>query len=372
MTDPTAPNLFRLLGVVEPAQCVIILEEADKIDKSTELMAVLKTGYSYYGSVPKINPYTLKQEFFFTYCSKIIVSEQSLNHSIARGVNSRTFPINCFKGIAKHDIKETLNPTATGGLDNKELLQEIMDFRKLLLVYRLKHFKDPIPDLDIGVEGRDKELVKHAIQLFYKCKCEKQVTATLQKFLDIKNEKRNSAIEAILLPIIHSLVINNKIIQIASASIWEELIKEIPGKINENRPNQFHSYDYGDLYSTTISGIICDSFGAKIKHGNRRNYLVFDPEIIENLSKEENTTIEVKGIKKSEGVKGMKGSKRGTYDISTLLDEEEEETEINDNDNDDDDDDDSNSDENEDLPPSNDSTAFMPSLSTPEDKEEEI
>ena len=107
MTDPSAPNLFRLLGIVEPVQCTMVLEEADKIDKITELMAVLKTGYSYYGSVPKINPYSLKQEFFYTYCPKIIVSERSLNQTIAKGVNSRTFPINCIKGSTKYDIKES-------------------------------------------------------------------------------------------------------------------------------------------------------------------------------------------------------------------------------------------------------------------------
>ena len=97
MTDPSAPNLFRLLGFVEPGQCTIVLEEADKIDKITELMAVLKTGYSYYGTVPKINPYTLKQESFYSYCPKVIVSERSLSQSVAKGVNSRTFPIGWYQ-----------------------------------------------------------------------------------------------------------------------------------------------------------------------------------------------------------------------------------------------------------------------------------
>jgi hypothetical protein len=30
MTDPSAANLFRLLGIVEPVQCTMVLEEADK------------------------------------------------------------------------------------------------------------------------------------------------------------------------------------------------------------------------------------------------------------------------------------------------------------------------------------------------------
>lgn len=361
MTDPTAPNLFRLLGIIEPAQCVIILEEADKIDKSPELMAVLKTGYSYYGTVPKINPYTLKQETFFTYCPKVIVSERSLNHSIARGVNSRTFPLNCFKGIAEHDIKEVLNPTNTGGPDNKELLQEIMDFRKLLLVYRLKHFKDPIPDLDINIEGRDKELVKYSIQLFYGCKCLKQVTATLQTFLDIKNEKKDSTIESILLSIIHNQVVKNKITQIASSAVWEELTKEIPGTQAKDKPNEYHSYDYGTLYSNTISGIICDTFGAKVKHGNSKNYLIFDRETIERVAKEDDTKIVVKGIKKkTEKVKGVKAPSQGVPDFFTLLDNDQE----------------NNNNENVSVkdgepPPSNAFTAFTSSDPEVEEQEEE-
>ena len=152
-------------------------------------MAILKTGYARNGRVPKINPNTLKQEFFFSYCQKVIISERSLSQSIAKGVNTRILPINCFKGQTKYDIKEILNPTDTGGPQNKELLKELEDFRKLLLVYRLMHFKDPIPDLDIGVEGRDKELVKHLIQLFYGSKCLEEIIESLQKFLRYKESK---------------------------------------------------------------------------------------------------------------------------------------------------------------------------------------
>ena len=42
MTDPSAANIFRCLGTIESGQCTIILDEADKIDKSPEMMAILK------------------------------------------------------------------------------------------------------------------------------------------------------------------------------------------------------------------------------------------------------------------------------------------------------------------------------------------
>jgi hypothetical protein len=307
MTDPSAPNLFRLLGFVEPVQCTMVLEEADKIDKITELMAVLKTGYSYYGSVPKINPYTLKQESFFSYCPKIIVSERSLNQTVAKGVNSRTFPINCIKGRTKFDIKEVLNPTNTGGTEKEKLLKELINFRKLLLVYRLKHFKDPIPDLDIGVEGRDKELVKHSIQLFYGCKClNDDVIETLQHFLDLKNEKKESTIESILIKIVAELV--RKIgPEVSSQSIWNSLKLEIPGKENEKNPNEYFTEDYGTIYRTsTLPNYLGDMFGGKVKHTNHGNVWIFDPETIESLAKEDKSIITISKIKRTTEVNNKK------------------------------------------------------------------
>lgn len=295
MTDPTAPNLFRLLESVEPAQCTIVLEEADRIDKSPELMAILKTGYARNGRVPKINPNTLKQEFFFSFCQKVIISERSLNHSIAKGVNSRTLSINTFKGETKYDIKEVLNPTATGGQQNKELLKELEDFRKLLLVYRLMRFKDPLPDLDIGVQGRDKELVKHLIQLVYGSKCLDEIIKSLQKFLDLKNQKKETSLDHALLPIIADLIKFNGV-QITFRSFWNALKENIPGKEDEKKPNEYHTEDYGTLYSTTITGLFLDAFGATTKHNRNGNILIFDSEIIEKLSKKDKTRIIVKEL----------------------------------------------------------------------------
>jgi hypothetical protein len=288
MTDPTAPNLFRLLGPIEPAQCTMILEEAERIDKSPELMAILKTGYASNGRVPKINPNTLQQEFFFSYCHKVIISEKSLSQSIARGVNTRIIPINTFKGQTKYDIKEILNPTDTGGQQNKELLKELEEFRKLLLCYRLIHFKDPIPDLDIGVEGREKELVKHLIQLFYDSKCLDEIIESLQKFLDIKNQKKETSID-------YALIKDNGP-RMLFRTFWNTLKENIPGKEDEKKPNEYHTEDYGILYSTTITNLLSDVFGATTKHGRNGNMLIFDPEIIEKLSKKDKTKIIVKEI----------------------------------------------------------------------------
>lgn len=79
MTDPTAANLFRILGTVEPGQCTIVADEAEKIDQSPEIMSTLKTGYQIKGRVARVNMNTGKQEFFWTYSFKLIIAEKSLS-----------------------------------------------------------------------------------------------------------------------------------------------------------------------------------------------------------------------------------------------------------------------------------------------------
>jgi len=54
MTNPSIANVYRLLGKVEPAQCTLILDEAEDIDSNKGFMNVLKTGYSWGGKVPRI------------------------------------------------------------------------------------------------------------------------------------------------------------------------------------------------------------------------------------------------------------------------------------------------------------------------------
>jgi hypothetical protein len=153
----------------------------------------LKTGYQIKGKVPRVNRNNETQQFFYTYCFKIIIAEKSPDQRNAKGVLDRTFVFTSYKGKPRYDIKEVLSPA--GDRKRQELLDELTNFRKLMLIYRLIHFKDPIPDINIEVDGRDKELCKPTIQLFYNTNVQKEIEAALQKFLDLKNQRKENAIE---------------------------------------------------------------------------------------------------------------------------------------------------------------------------------
>ena len=84
-----------------------------------------------------------------------MIAERSPDISKAKGVMDRTFKIKTYKGRPQSDIKEVLKPSGNPRLQS--LLNELIDLRKLMLVYRLIHFKDAVVDIDIGLEGRNKE-----------------------------------------------------------------------------------------------------------------------------------------------------------------------------------------------------------------------
>jgi hypothetical protein len=51
-------------------------------------------------------------------------------------------------------------------------------------------------DINIGLDGRDKELCKPLIQLFYNTKAQKEIESALQKFIEARNQRKESTIEA--------------------------------------------------------------------------------------------------------------------------------------------------------------------------------
>jgi hypothetical protein len=279
----------------------------------------LKTGYQIKGKVPRVNRNNETQQFFYTYCFKIIIAEKSPDQRNAKGVLDRTFVFTSYKGKPRYDIKEVLSPA--GDRKRQELLDELTNFRKLMLIYRLIHFKDPIPDINIEVDGRDKELCKPTIQLFYNTNVQKEIEAALQKFLDLKNQRKENAIEAALFPIIINLVsVDGR--EVYASKIWEMITSGaiIQGKYDDRKPNEYHSSDYGTIYRNTITNIICDKFGAERKRKNDGTVLIFDNEkllkvgnaynqrssIQTKLSEYEDSSSE--GSESSEGCVGSRGN----------------------------------------------------------------
>jgi hypothetical protein len=308
LTDPNAANINRILGTVEPGQCTIVSDETGEINKHHDLMAILKTGYSKKGKTSKINDYSRMPEFYSTYCYKMIIAEKMPNLKDAKGVIDRSFSYTAFKGKPRYDIKETLEHQ--GNPARIERLDTLNDFRKLMLVYRLLHFKDVIDDVDVGVEGREKELAKPIIQLFYGTDTQQEIEKTLQYFLNQRNEKKDTMLEPVLHPIVTALISKNQTNGIYVKDIWEIIVNDLGGRYDEKKPNEFQSEDYGTIYRNQIGTILEHTFGGTPRHNRKGNSYNFDLNELVRVGKAYNltTNIQTKIVLEDlcEGVKAVK------------------------------------------------------------------
>ncbi len=281
-TDPTGPNIYRSLGNVEPGQITLVLDEAERIDQFPDMISTLKSGYALNKKISRINSNTSKPEQFFAYCLKMIIGERPPGPNIAKGINERILGDVVYFGNPQYDIKEILNPTDTGGEEFKKAQREITEFRKLLFICRMLHFNDHIKNIDVGLTGRNKELVKPYLQLFshYQTEEDKQIyhelENTFKTLLRIKNNKKDFSLEYALIPLILELMEESKKRRpIRFSDLWDLLQHHIRGKLNENKPNEYNTEDYGTIYRNTFSSTL-HKIGVGTKRHNSYIELLFD------------------------------------------------------------------------------------------------
>jgi hypothetical protein len=281
MTSPTAPNVFRTLGKIEPGQCTLVLDEADRIDQSTDMMNILKSGNDYTKRVPKTNTNNWRVEWFFAYCLKLVIAERSPSRFKAKGLLDRMLSVNTVPGKSDLDIKEVTNPRGEPELE--AALADLLEFRKLMMVYRLIHFGDPVVDLDIGIERRNRELCKPYIRLFYGSQSQQEIEDTFQTFINVKTSKKAETLEAVLLPVVIDLV-QKEGNQYLTGDLWKFITDRLGGELNPLDTNQYFVGEY-TIYKNWITRFLEDKFGAGYKHTEKGGQLTFSLDKLQKISK---------------------------------------------------------------------------------------
>jgi hypothetical protein len=155
-------------------------------------------------------------------------------------------------------------------------------------MYRLVHIKDPYKEISIGIDGRDEELCKPLLQLFYTLGSSDETVgeleSTLQHSLDTKNKRKGQTLEAVIYPIVLDAV-SKYGETISSTELWGLIVNSLDGQLDEKNPSIFHSSDYLNLYRNTITNMICDKFGAEPQHTRQGYILNFNPTHLNKISK---------------------------------------------------------------------------------------
>jgi hypothetical protein len=281
-TTITGPNIFQFLGSVEEGQGIILEDELDNLDQDIYKKKIYQVGYKSGTKVSRITEtaYGRSQQSYWTFGFKAFSSERAPDNMKAKGFNERVLVITCSTGNPQYDISEIINPA--GDTKYSELLDELQEMKRILLVYRLLHHANPIPDIQLNVKNRDKQLTKPLIRLFQDSNAVHEITATLSKLLSEKRQRKINTLEARLYSIILDLV-EEKGPKLENKDVWISVLTNIEGSEIPNKPQSYDTEEFYVISKKKITKILVDRFGAVEKSDGKSRYLVFNIETLMKL-----------------------------------------------------------------------------------------
>ena len=168
-----------------------------------------------------------KQLRLNTFCFKAFAAERTPDSVKAKGFNQRIIELSCVYGFPQYDISEVVNPA--GEEEYQELLNELTETRNLLLVYRLLHYKDKIPDVKLNIENREKQLFKPLIRVFQNTETLKELLPIISKYVRQKRESNANSLHAFLYRTIRDLISAQNTTELESGLIWNTITESLQG-----------------------------------------------------------------------------------------------------------------------------------------------
>lgn len=282
-TDITSANIYQYLGSIQEGQGTICEDEADNIGHDRVKMRIYKEGYLSGFRIPRTDiSRGRRQESFYAFGFKAFAAEQLPDAYYAMGFIDRLIVLKCINGTPKHDIQEIVNPAGDKKL--RSLMDEIDQQRKLLLAYRVLHFKDAIPDIKVNITNREKQLFKPLMRIFYGTESFPEIRAVVTAFLMQRREATNNSWYAFLLTIIKDMMKNMKTNQLPSKLIWTTIIDELPEGERKGEMT-YRSERFGAITEKHTVDTLMSVFGAKHarRHGQQRK-LIFSEKVLDRIA----------------------------------------------------------------------------------------
>ena len=281
----TAANVYTYLGSGEEGIGTICEDEADNIDQDLDKMRVYKNGYTtgipYHRTDTSIGRQQLK---FNTFCFKAFAAEKLPDSVVARGFNQRTVELPCVYGFPEYDISELVNPA--GDEEYGQLLQELNIMRNALLVYRLLHFQDKIPNIKLNIQNREKQLFKPVLRVFQNTQTQSELLPVISKYVGQRRQSNANTLHAFLYGLIRDLIKAQDTYELESSVIWSTVKDILQGKEIPHKPQSFDSVEFGIISQKGIIETLVQVFGGKHSDNRReKRKLVFDEAKLQRLGK---------------------------------------------------------------------------------------
>jgi hypothetical protein len=194
-----------------------------------------------------------------TFCFKAFAAKKLPDSTRAKGLNDRVIELPGMYGFPQYDISEIIN--SAGDDEFQELLDELLELRNILLIYRLLHFRDKIPNIKLNIENREKQLFKPVIRTFQNTKTLDELLHVVSKYVGEKRERKTNTLHAFLYKIVTELLEEQNTFEIGSSPVCDTIQIRLGSPIH-NKPQSLESVEFGTISQKDITQILIEVFGA--------------------------------------------------------------------------------------------------------------
>ena len=275
-SEMTAPNIYQLLGNDKDGVVTICEDEADDIDEDRAKMKIYKDGATTNVHVFRTDiSFGRKQLRYKTFCFKAFAAEELPDARKAKGLRQRRITFKCAYGSPRYDIAEVIEPGGDKKLQG--LLNDLFKLRNMLMVSRLLHYYNEMPNVELNIKDREKQLFKPTFRVFQNSpKTLEELKLGINKYLSDYRKRRSNTFHAALYKVVTGLIKRERTIELKFTLIWTSVKDELQGKNIPNKSMSFECADFGIIYQGNVSTTLQEVFGADPKrHTKGERYLKF-------------------------------------------------------------------------------------------------
>jgi hypothetical protein len=273
-----------IYGYLEDSDSVgtVLEDEIQGIHKDIDKVKIYKAGYKRGATVPRtiITQHDRIIKYYGVFSLKACASEQL---PTVKGFRERFIEIPMVEGYPEKEWSDI----------TKEDLDRLHNLRNMLLKWRMLSREWQLPEVQLSMKGRVKELWKPLLQITHGL----TVHDGLLRFVeDQKNERlstKQNTLEGHIVKIISSLY-NQGCEVIPFSDIWQGLVSDLDGKLDDKKPHVMDTSDFFQVTKNKIGYRLREVLSGKTKPIREKDSegndvvvkaYVFDPEKLRRIAK---------------------------------------------------------------------------------------
>lgn len=235
---------------------VVLEDEIQGIHKDIDKVKIYKAGYKRGASVPRTlitqNDRIIKYYNVFSF--KAIASEQLPQ---VKGFRERFLEIAMTEGYPAKEWSDV----------KPEDLEHLREVRNKLLKWRMQTREQELPDVELSIKGRLKELWKPLLQitkgLVVYDNLFNFVENQQKERLNIKQDTLEGKIVKVVISILNEIKDNSA--STSFQTIWSRLKEELDGKIDEKKPNVMDTSEFFQVTKNKVGYRLREILGGRTK-----------------------------------------------------------------------------------------------------------